>query len=506
MNPKLYNNIDFLEYDKDRGWSALVRKNDAPAITPEGLRSYNEPDDMKNYYFLRLREDDVKANFEAGFLRTCREEKSYQPIQRVPKNQQPRRKPAKIVNILGFEVQRSLTHPDHSVKVLACYKKNPKSITVEHVSLDMDLIQNSLTSHREWLKLQSMINEVQEFSVEEIEKNFRDKNSQWLFVCGHRIPLQATQPWEADPQFKPNHHRDNCFFFVRDTSSFKHFEVDIDLSQVYAVRYFPETNSFQGNVHFPNEADREKRNKTETLTEQWMRDNFSDEFIERVKKASVKKRYGMLRVPPTSSSKSSKLPSGLYLDDYPSIVFQQTITGKNCLMLGFFNALYTSGHTSIANKMFNECSEISDEIEVLNQFRESLKKNLKCMIRKIEFLSLNDFFEQVYKSEDFWTVILGSFDGDYMHAVTVWSNMIFDSTFEKAMPFTQKALDFCVGDNCKCSGIRKGYQITLSGPTLKAHSKKLSKKRKRSQISHVQETAKIDESDESSKTEDLGVL
>ena len=128
MNPKLYNNIDFLEYDKDRGWSALVRKNDAPAITPEGLRCYNEPDDMKNYYFLRLREDDVKANFEAGFLRTCREEKSYQPIQRVPKNQQPRRKPAKIVNILGFEVQRSLTHPDHSVKVLACYKKTLKAL------------------------------------------------------------------------------------------------------------------------------------------------------------------------------------------------------------------------------------------------------------------------------------------------------------------------------------------------------------------------------------------
>ena len=121
-------------------------------------------------------------------------------------------------------------------------------------------------------------------------------------------------------------------------------------------------------------------------------------------------------------------------------------------------------------------------------------------------MSLNVFFERVYKSEDFWTVILGSFDGDYMHAVTVWSNMIFDSTFEKAMPFTQKALDFCVGDNCICSGIRKGYQITLSDPTLKAHSKKLSKKRKISQISHVQETAKNDESDESSKTEDLGVL
>ena len=142
MNPKLYNKIDFLEYDEHRGWSALVRKEDAPAITPEYERgSYNEPDDINNYYFLRLREDYVKANFEGGFLRTCREERSYQPIQRVPKNQQPRRKPAKIVNIFGFEVQRSLSHPDHSVKVLACYKKTPKSNTVEHVSLDMDLIQ-----------------------------------------------------------------------------------------------------------------------------------------------------------------------------------------------------------------------------------------------------------------------------------------------------------------------------------------------------------------------------
>ena len=48
-----------------------------------------------------------------------------------------------------------------------------------------------------------------------------------------------------------------------------------------------------------------------------------------------------------------------------------------------------------------------------------------------------------------------------MHAVTVWHEMIFDSSFEKALPLNQEALNFCVGDSCTCIGIRKGYHINI---------------------------------------------
>ena len=246
-----------------------------------------------------------------------------------------------------------------------------------------------------------------------------------------------------------------------------------------------------------------------------MNDNFDEKMIQTIKEKATKRKRPFVYVPPGNASRCNKIPSSLYIDTYPSIVFQQTITGKNCLMLSFLNALHSAGYTSAANDLFQFNSTMIQELNVLQEFRDAIKNKWKTSILKeFDRVGFQEFFGKVKKSQDYWTVVLASSDGDIMHAVTVWHEMIFDSSFEKALPLSIEALDFCVGEGCRCHGIRKGYQINLAihGENLRKHHLKLKQKReskkidsnKKVDIEHAPKTSK--KLPDSKYSEETGIL
>ena len=75
-------------------------------------------------------------------------------------------------------------------------------------------------------------------------------------------------------------------------------------------------------------------------------------------------------------------------------------------------------------------------------------------------------------------VVLLSSDGDTSHAVTIFDNWIFDSSFPNAFPLCLDALNFLCGDECYFTGISTGYYYRKRDTIFKKRRKH------RSRMSH----------------------
>ena len=63
-----------------------------------------------------------------------------------------------------------------------------------------------------------------------------------------------------------------------------------------------------------------------------------------------------------------------------------------------------------------------------------------------------------------------------MHSVTIWNDIIFDSTLDRALPLTAESLDFILGKGVSFIGTDQGYEIDLSTQHFQNKNKKKRKK------------------------------
>ena len=272
-------------------------------------------------------------------------------------------------------------------------------------------------------------------------------------------------------------HKDKCCFWRRSTTILtRKIPVNMKESQLNQIRYDANTNFYEGMIHYAVAKNNVRR--CENLDNAWVKQNFEKEFLQQLKKKAGTTRK-FFKVPPGNASTSPEVPKRILNMSLPVTVFRQSANEKSCLLMSFANAIHFRGFEQESWKIFNRCSDEKAEyvLEIFKQFRDIIKEIFPH--HKLESLasSIDTNFLISNINSNFKSVAVLSSDGDSMHSITIWKDIIFDSTLERALPLCIESFHFIVGEKCNFIGIDKGYEISLE--TNYFQSKKEARKRRR---------------------------
>jgi hypothetical protein len=198
------------------------------------------------------------------------------------------------------------------------------------------------------------------------------------------------------------------------------------------------------------------------LEESWVAENFSKEFIARVKNEGETRKNRFFYLPPGAPRTNDG--SDLINPANPIVKYRQH--GEySCLFSSLASALYYFGlHKSAMHMALLAPNYVSNSYEGLDVWPALLKEMRKCCKKlqpqKIQLLSSYDIFENI--SEYPRVLQLKDADGNTQHAVTIVGTYIFDANCARALTLTRENLDYCCSTDAIAStflGVFHGYHF-----------------------------------------------
>jgi hypothetical protein len=196
------------------------------------------------------------------------------------------------------------------------------------------------------------------------------------------------------------------------------------------------------------------------LEDNWVADNFSEDFIDRLKQQSQLRSDCFFYLPPGAPQTDDG--SDLINPANPIVKYRQQ--GQySCLFSSLASALYYFGlHKSALHMAEHATIYVSNSYKGLDVWPALLREMKKCCKKlqpqKIQSLSSYNIFENI---SDYPRVLqLQDKDGNTQHAVTIVGNYIFDANCARALDLTRENLDYCCSTDAIAStflGVFYGY-------------------------------------------------
>lgn len=259
------------------------------------------------------------------------------------------------------------------------------------------------------------------------------------------------------------HHKGSCYMtYSFDLPENERFDVDINNFQVQRLRWNSNKEQWEGLV---NDLVTATPANVENLPNDWVEENFDEEFRQKMIVASKHKKF--LKIPPGAPRTSTDIPINLWDRDAPTITFQQG-NAWTCVTDSMANAFTYLGNSTYASVIHEFGVEKSNNgttmaIDMLGEARKKISSFGPRWHPKIIDRNKHQLELLLTNSNTMKTFVLMGDDRDSSHAVTIVDRWIFDSGLKVALPLCQEALDFACGDNTKCVGFVLGYEFIQSG-------------------------------------------
>ena len=486
----LRDSLVYLEYDnKKRSWTGLLSADADQSIETN----------KKNLRFVTLTSDFVTKNYHERFVKYLKRHGTLDEFVDV----QPKEtaKIAQIAKIERFVLFRGFD----DLKKCNVLGWNSKSLSF--VSLADEWFKGDHLSEQQKTQLNESIAKFMRYKDDNIWSLFFEpekrgergqKRSQNLvtFTCPHRANLIKLQteidkirnendhplPKEKERRVlflekkKRDHaHTDQCCAKYEGLSVNIPITVNLKESQLCQIRFNETTQAYEGMVHY---LVSNKGRKKEILDTDWVKQNFDENILLQVQQ-KASNSWKFFKVPPGNPNSTFEIPSNLFKSTLPSIIFRQSPNEKNCLLLSFANAILHNNFETEAWNLFNNSNNLmlnGSDLEIFGIFRDMVKSQFPH--HKVEKMSASKdrkcLFSQ--KNDNYKSVVLLGSDGDACHSITIWRDIVFDSTLGRALPMSINSLDFIVGEGCNYIGISMGYEIDLSNSFFQTRNKKRKKK------------------------------
>ena len=248
------------------------------------------------------------------------------------------------------------------------------------------------------------------------------------------------------------------------------FTYKLGMCQLCSLMYDNAKKCYKGRYYTDIEGPaKQKKTATTTLTTDWVKDNFSKEFIASIQAiANKKKRF--LYVPPGKArpSKKCKTEEQTNLDCASPIAYPQE-NRPTCVTSSLASCMRQLGYLVFARL-------------IENYGREFIKDHTKNQSKSVNYLvthlrnNVPDFanvwiHKPLPSDYDIWKdrkpqqpklIQIHGSDGAVNHAVTIWNNLIFDSNLDHAVPLNRKNLEDCC--DAVYQGILLGFVFVRAPP------------------------------------------
>jgi Ulp1 protease family, C-terminal catalytic domain len=238
--------------------------------------------------------------------------------------------------------------------------------------------------------------------------------------------------------------------------------------QIWSVIYYPERDEWKGRTCLRLGWDENgcydyNRVGEVDVSEQWMRDNFVESFVETVKEKCSCGTPRYFAVPPgaclTEEAKQWVQKTAEVLGNEPQVVYKQG-DEPTCASSSLASALVNIGYKEEA-KMVNERGisllKSRDIVRVLPALIECLQGSQRFQREmrtiKISAMSVDEVLREGNKEDGSLLVFsIASSDGSCSHAVSVCGGWIFDSNLDCALLLNKRNLDLCSGECNEMTG------------------------------------------------------
>ena len=247
----------------------------------------------------------------------------------------------------------------------------------------------------------------------------------------------------------------------------------IDSRVVYRIKYCLKKKSWIG-LHLKDVGGKGKHKYVETfpITETWIADNYSPEFVETSKNHFLKGQKKIINI--NVGAERQKKKHSNYVTEFMKsvrITWKQKDGERSCMILCVANFFKYMKYNDQANTLQQHSNKKFYETQIIlrNIFIESLKelKNLqyKGMINQ-------NGFDVINNSNGMFLVSLVGNDQNNDHCVVLYENLIFDSNEDFALKRTMNNLNYCCSSEKKNVKFLKCFQIAFFNITLKPIRKK----------------------------------
>jgi hypothetical protein len=194
------------------------------------------------------------------------------------------------------------------------------------------------------------------------------------------------------------------------------------------------------------------------LEDKFVEDNFTKEFIDHVTYDALKDNRRFVRIPPGAPAPRPTDPGFDFLK--VPVSYQQHGT-STCLLHSLASALHYIGYYDTAKKLVEAAKDYAADTSLGPFCWDKLREVMKSDFPWLNQVKLPTNYDLVGLQSDYLTVVtLTTQAGGVNHAVTLFRDMIFDSTCNYALPLTYKSLDFCCSTEqrpSKFCGIHHGF-------------------------------------------------
>ena len=209
-------------------------------------------------------------------------------------------------------------------------------------------------------------------------------------------------------------------------------------------------------------ADSNNHTRKIALSKGWVEANFTAGYLETVrdigKNANNKMDHRRFVPVPAGADRENPDPpvDACLLTRLPEIEYQQSLGERTCLISSISSAFHWLGFPDEAARIFKHSYNHHEDPHQIKKVHEFIRKefpglNSQKLKGGFDVLDLNNLTPYPRM------VTLVAKDGGCEHAVTIVGGLIFDSTFEHAIPLSRTCLDWCCINGFH--GIRNGYEF-----------------------------------------------
>ena len=236
------------------------------------------------------------------------------------------------------------------------------------------------------------------------------------------------------------------------------------------------------------------------LTDDFVKKNFSTEFIEIVKSEGEKHKLKFFHVPPGAPRTTED--HSMMDESLPQAKYMQ-LGEPTCLFSSCASALHYIGFHDIAKYVQDMAPHYSSASVGAVRSWEGL---VKVMEKTCNFLVpqkiYGSFFKILTDVSEYPTVVsLEDMEGGTHHAVTIVGRLIFDSNCPRALPLTRRSLDYCCSTTTvdgKFKRVHRGFRFEED---KKKKKKILDKKKKKYGINFYLDAQFSDDDEEIDEVE-----
>jgi hypothetical protein len=225
---------------------------------------------------------------------------------------------------------------------------------------------------------------------------------------------------------------------------------------ISAVRYDSNRETYIGQIQYPNGT-----TENEILTEQWVKDNFDENFMKALSDASSKRKQRYVMVPPGDV----RLIRPQFIKRSNPVIKYPQGTENTCVFSAMTSVMHYLGFAEdaekldVCRKLFYDSPSHLEKLEgVMKHVVYCVQTNCKRFIsnRMQKVLNLNfDVVNHQFLRNEIAIITLWAENGDRSHTVAICNNFIFDSNANHALDFNRASLDECSAG--KFARVWKGY-------------------------------------------------